>query len=307
MNVLVVGGTGFIGTALCRELADRDHEVAALSRTPYDADLPGGVERVAGDVTAYDSIAAAFEGRDAVYFLPALSALFRPPRGRSHDGVHREGTENAVRAAEAHGVERYVQLSGIHADPAAETDYLRAKGRAEEVVRASDLDWTIVRPGIVFGDGDEFRDFLKLITTPRVTALPGGGETEYQPIWVGDLVPMLGDCVEDDAHVGRTYELAGPERVTLHECVKMVYAAEGRSVDVIGVPTGLARLGLTLAEFVPFAPMGADQGRSLDLDLVVKDNDVDPFGVDPEELRTYEDHLGVSRIPVEGAGDGDGG
>ncbi|MFC6726278.1 SDR family oxidoreductase, partial [Halobium palmae] len=118
MNVLVVGGTGFVGSFLARELHERGHEVAVLSRNPGEADLAAAVERVSGDVTDYDSIEGAFEGRDAVYFLPALSPLFKPDGGdEMHFRIHLQGTENAVRAAETHGVDRYVQMSALGADP----------------------------------------------------------------------------------------------------------------------------------------------------------------------------------------------
>lgn len=292
MDVLVVGGTGFVGTRLCTELVERGHEVAALSRTPGDADLEDGVERVAGDVTAYDSIVGAFDGRDAVYFLPALSALFEPPSGRSHDAVHRGGTENALRAAAEHGVERYIQVSGIFPHPEPRTDYGRAKARAEALVRDSGLEWTIVRPGIVFGDGDQFGEFLRFVRTPLFAPLPGGGDAVFQPIWVGDLALMLADCLEDETHVGRTYALAGPERLTLRECVELVAAADGRRVRPVPVPTGLVKLGLSLAEYVPRTPMGADQAKSVGVDLAVED-DTDAFGVGRDAMVTYAEYLGV--------------
>ncbi len=294
MQVLVVGGTGFIGTELCRELDERGHDVTALSRTPGDAELPEGVESVSGDVTAYDSIEGAFEGQDAVVNLVALSPLFKTPRGVSHESVHLGGTENVVEAAQSHGVERIVQMSGVFADPEGPTAYLRAKGQAEAVVRESDLEWVILRPTVVFGDGAEFRSFVKLVTTPFVTGLPGGGKALYQPIWVGDMVEVLADCVEDDDHVGETYELGGPERLSLADVTRMIYRADGRSIRIVPVPTVLAKIGLRLANPLPFVPLGADQGKSLDMDLVVEDNDVDAFGMDPGEMRTYGEYLGVA-------------
>ena len=136
MRVLLVGGSGFVGTALARELHDRGHEVAVLSRSPGEADLPADVETVPGDVTEYESIAEAFADRDAVVNLVALSPLFEPPRGATHEAVHLGGTENVVAAAEDHGVSRLVQMSALGADPDGATAYVRAKGAAEEVVRA---------------------------------------------------------------------------------------------------------------------------------------------------------------------------
>ena len=297
MDTLVVGGTGFVGTHLCRELVERGHEVTALSRTPDGA--PAGVETVTGDVTAFDSIQGAFEGRDSVVNLVALSPLFKPDGGdEMHDVVHRQGTENCVRAAEEYGVERFVQLSALGADPNGATAYIRAKGRAEERVRDSALDWTIFRPSVVFGEGGEFVSFtkrLKRLFAPGVPVypLPGGGKTRFQPVWVGDLAPMIADALEEQDHVGQTYEIGGPDTLTLREVVELVYEAEGKSVSVVGLPMALAGVGLSVMDAVPGMPMGKDQYRSLSFDNTTSDNDVDAFGVDDGRLTAFHAYLGV--------------
>jgi NADH dehydrogenase len=297
MDVLVVGGTGFVGTHLCRELVERGHDVTALSRTPEGA--PDGVETVTGDVTAYDSVAGAFEGADAAVNLVALSPLFKPDGGdEMHDRVHRQGTAHCVRAAEEHGVERFVQLSALGADSNGATAYIRAKGRAEEIVRDSGLDWTIFRPSVVFGEGGEFVSFtkrLKGLFAPGVPVypLPGGGKTRFQPIWVGDLVPMVADATTEDAHVGQTYEVGGPETLTLRQVVELVYEAEGRSVSVVGLPMALAGVGLSVMDAVPGMPMGKDQYRSLKFDNTTSENAIGEFGVEESGLTSFRAYLSV--------------
>jgi NADH dehydrogenase len=300
MNVLVVGGSGFVGTHLSEELVDRGHDVTVLSRSPEDEDLAEGVATVTGDVTDYDSIEGAFEGQDAVVFLVALSPLFKPDGGdEMHDRVHRGGTENALRAAEAHGVERFVQLSALSADPEGATHYLRAKGRADEAVRDSELDTVIFQPSVVFGEGGEFVWFtkrLKKLFAPGlpVYPLPGGGKTiRFQPVWVGDLAPMVADAVEDDDHVGQTYEVGGPDVLTLREITNLVYESEGRSVSIVPLPMPMAKLGLTVLGSVGFS-MGRDQYRSLRLDNVTARNNVEAFGVDESALTTFRSYLGLT-------------
>ncbi len=328
MRVLVVGGTGFIGEVLCAELDERGHEVTALSRNPESGDLPAGVERVAGDVTDYDSIARAFEGQDAAVNLVALSPLFRPAGDdEAHFTVHRDGTEHVVRAAEAHDVPRLLQMSALGADPEGDTAYIRSKGLAEAIVRESDLEWTVFRPSVVFGDGGEFIPYTKRLAPPYLTPLPGGGKTRFQPIWVGDLVPMLADAVEgtvpddgpepqlddeltpavrpaddDNPHAGATYEVGGPEVLTLAEVARLAHGADGKPVDVVSVPMPLAKIGLSSLDAVPVGVldalpgvprMGSDQYRSLQLDNTTDDNDVDVFGVEPAELRAVADYLDV--------------
>ncbi|SDY50604.1 complex I NDUFA9 subunit family protein [Halobellus clavatus] len=292
MHVLVVGGSGFIGSTLCRELKGRGHEVTALSRSPSSDDLPAGVNKVMGNVREYGSIKEAFEGQDVVYNLVALSPLFKPSGGdEMHDLIHRQGTEHVVRAAEKHDVDHLVQMSALGADPDGPTAYIRSKGEAEEIVTESVLDYTIFRPSVVFGDGGEFVSFTKLLAPPYVSALPGGGKTRFQPIWVGDLVPMLVDAVESDEHVGQTYEIGGPDKLTLAEIARLIHESDGRSTTVVPVPMGLAKIGLTLGGAIPGFPMGKDQYRSLQFDNVTDDNDVDAFGVGTGELTTLRAYL----------------
>ena len=294
MQLLVAGGNGFIGTNLVDELLDRDHDVTVLARNPDAAALPAGVETVSGDITAYDSIESALEGQDVVVNLVALSPLFKPKGGNEmHDEIHRHGTENLVCAAEEHGVDRFVQMSALGADPDGPTAYIRAKGQAETHVRESELDWVILRPSVVFGEGGEFVSFTKKLAPPFVAPLPGGGKTRFQPIWVGDLVPMLADAVEDDSHVGETYELGGPETVTLADVAKLAHGADGRSVSVVPVPMGLAGVGLSIAGSIPGFPMGADQYRSLKFDNTTADNAVDAFGRSEGDLTSLRSYLGV--------------
>lgn len=294
MDILVTGGTGFIGTHLCRELADRGHDVTALSRYPDPEDLPEGVETAIGDVTAAESIPEAFEGKDVVVNLVALSPLFQPKDGDTrHFDVHLGGTENVVAAAEDTGVEHVVQMSALGADPDGDTAYIKSKGQAERVVRESELSHTIVRPSVVFGEGGEFVEFTKLLTTPYVTFLPGGGETRFQPIWVEDLAPMLADCAVEAEHRNETYEIGGPEVLTLADVTRLVYRAEGKSVTVLPVPMVLAKVGMRLADPLPFVPFGVDQYRSLQFDNTVRENDVDAFGVSVEDLTTLREYLGI--------------
>lgn len=301
MRVLVAGGTGFVGTALCRAFDDRGHDVTAMARHAPDDGLLEGVAFEHGDVTDRASLRGAFDGVDAVYNLVSLSPLFKPPGGTSHDAVHRRGTERLLAAAAKGGVERFVQQSALGASPEAPTGYLRAKGRAERAVADSDLAWTVLRPSVIFGEGAEFLRFCRWISFPpfsdallwpNLTPLPGA-RSRFQPIWLGDFAEMAASIPADDRHVGRTYELGGPEAFTLAEILRMVHEAEGRPARLLPVPTSIARLGLSAGEAVPGFPLGADQGRSLDLDNVPTENDVGAFGVDPAELRPLRDYLGL--------------
>jgi len=248
MDILVTGGTGFIGGHLCAELVERGQTVTALARNPDADDLPDGVKTVMGDVSAYDSIVESFDGKDAVINLVSLSPLTQPSGGNDmHDRVHRKGTENCLKAAEQHGVDRFIQLSALGADPSGDTHYIRAKGNADAAVKASSLDWTIFQPSVVFGDGGEFVSFTRKLTPPVLAPLPGGGSTRFQPIYVGDFVEILADSLTDESHIGAVYEIGGPEVLTLAEVATLARRARGQSVRVLPVPMSLAKVGLTVA------------------------------------------------------------
>ncbi len=245
------------------------------------------------DATAVDEVVP---GHDVVVNLVALSPLFKPDGGdRMHDVIHRGGTEHLLGAAENADVERFVQLSALGADSDGDTAYIRAKGEAEELVRASSVPGVIYRPSVVFGDGGEFVGFTKKLKgwfAPGVPLypLPGGGDTRFQPIWIQDLAPMVADGVENDDHEGETYEFGGPEVLTLREVTEQVYDAEGRSVGIVPLPMGLAKVGLSVMGAVG-GPMGADQYRSLQFDNTTRRNDVSAFGAAESDLRRLDDYL----------------
>jgi NADH dehydrogenase len=278
MDVLVAGGSGFVGRALCRVLGERGHAVTAASRSP-DADaLPDGVATARLDVTDAP-LDWVVETHDAVVNLVALPSHVQP-RGRSHEAVHHRGTRHLVAAAERTGVDRFVQTSGLGVDSGVETAYFRAKRRAEAAVTESSLEWVVYRPSVVFGEGSPFVRFVERVAPPVVLPLPGGGRMRLQPIWVGDLASVLADGVDGEGHAGATYELGGPEVLTLAETVQRIV---GDRV-VAPIPMPLAALGAGGAERLPGVPVGRDQYRVLRHDNVVAENDVAAFGIEPGDL-----------------------
>ena len=294
MRVLVTGGTGYIGSNLCEELVDRGNDVTALARNPEAGDVPDGVSTYAGDITEYGSVVDAFEGMDAVVNLVSPSPLYRPRGGNQmYDRVHRAGTEITINAAEEHDVERIVQMSSILADPGRPTAYLKAKGVAEEAFRTAMIDWVILRPTVAFGEGGEFVSFMKMVAPPYITPLPGGGHTRFQLMWIEDLVSIMADAVEKDEHLGRIYELGGPERLTMAQIARMIHRADGRPSKVVPVPMSVVKWGARLGQYIPRFPFGPDQYRSLQMDLVTEDNDVDAFGFEEDEMTTFAEWLGL--------------
>ena len=284
MKVLVAGGTGFIGRVLCRILSRRGHDVTAAGRSPPAT--MAGVETATLDVTDSD-LADTVEGHDVVVNLVALPSHV-DPAGQSHDAVTRQGTEHLVAASQVAGVDRFVQMSALGVDSDVETAYFAAKRGAERAVRNSDLDWVIYRPSVVFGDGCAFLPFLRRLSVARVLALPGGGRMRIQPIWVDDLGEMLADGVEDDRRTGETYELGGPDVLTLAETVVLLRP----NTVVLSLPMELSALGASVAAYLPGIPIGRGQHRVQTLDNTVVSNDVAAFGVDERNLHSLYEYLG---------------
>ncbi len=288
MDILVVGGDGFVGRHLCAALADRGHDLAVLSRTPDASVLPDGTETISGDVRSYDSIKHAFGGRDAVVNLVALSPMYQPAADTSHEKVHVGGTRNVVGAAREQGVDKLVQMSSVGTKPDGATGYIRAKGQAEWVVLTADLDAVILRPNIMFGDEDEFTNFINQTTLPYMTALPGGGKTPFQPLWVGDTAAMAAEATEANRHRNEIYELGGPEALTVAEVTKLLYQARGQSVVILPVPMKFVEWGLRAISPISSIPFGADQARMLHLDLKSERNDLAAFDRSEDDLTTLE-------------------
>lgn len=294
MDVLVVGGTGFIGRQVCAELADRDHFVTAGARSPDPTVLPDGVEAAVLDVTAGVS-AETVAGYDVVVNLVALPSHVQP-HGQSHDAVTHRGTASLVEACETADVTRFVLMSALGVESPVDTAYMRAKRRAEGVVRDSDLEWVIFRPSVVFGYGCAFLPFLRRLSAPRLTPLPRGGRMRIQPMWVGDLALMVADGVVEDRHASMVYRLGGPDVLTLADTVKQVRP----SAIVVPIPMPIAALGAGLCEVLPWVPIGRDQYRVHRIDNTVADNDVRAFGMGEPDLTSLEAYLEGVPTPSDG-------
>ena len=294
MKIAITGGTGFVGSHLSNELVDRGHEVTAVSRNPQKTDFPidDEVELRKGDVTDRDTLD--FENHDVVVHLVALSPLFKPPV--PYEKVHVEGTKNVIEACENQDVDELVHLSALGTSLDDDTEYGRTKAKAEKMVKESSLNWTVFRPSVIFGEGGEFIGFSKKLSTPIVTGLPGGGKTKFQPIWVGDVVDGVADSIEDrEKYGGRTFDIAGPEILSLRKITEMAYQADGSKTRVLPVPMAFAKIGLSIAEHIDAAPMGKDQYRSLKNDnIITGKNDIQEFNKNTDKLKTIENYLGLS-------------
>jgi NADH dehydrogenase len=269
MKIVILGGTGFVGSHLVARLSTLGHSVDVLSRNadakPQLAVLPRVRVRAANP---YDSasLSAALQGADAVINLVGIlnEAGFG---GAGFKRAHVELTRCVIDACKAAGVRRLLQMSALNAGRG-ESHYLKTRGEAEALVKASGLDWTIYQPSVIFGPGDGlFSRFKFLLSFSPVLPLARAG-AKFAPVYVGDVVAAMAQTLDDPSAHQQTYELYGPEVMTLAEIVR--YTARGMHLKrlVIPLPDVLGRLQALAMDFVPGKPFSTDNFLSLKTDSV---------------------------------------
>jgi NADH dehydrogenase len=284
MDVAIVGATGFVGRHLVRHLEAGGHRLRAVSRSGRR--LPAWGETVsahAADVATGVGLDEALHGAEAVVHLAAIP---RESRGRTFEGVNVNGTARTLASARAAGVRRMVHLSVLGAAEDPKLRYLHSKWRGEELVRASGLDWVILRPSLLFGEGDGFFNLVKVALTwwsPGVVAIPGDGTARFQPLSVDDLALAVERSLVDAERAGATYEIGGPAYLTYRQIVERVMAVTRKRRLKLNVPIPLiSALTVVTDRLLPIFPVSHDQISSLqrpnftDLDAFER-----AFGVPP--------------------------
>jgi uncharacterized protein YbjT (DUF2867 family) len=282
VNVLVTGGTGFVGSGIVRALLDAGHTVRVLEREPGRAAEAGleGVEAVRGDMTDAASLRAAVESQDAVVHLVAII------RGKPEEfeRVMEQGTRDLVAAAKEAEVRRFVLISalGVTEETKDLVPYYRAKWDMEQTVKESGLEYVIFRPSLVFGPGGAaLQQFKKMAKLAPVTPIVGPGTQRLQPIWIGDVGAYFAAALERPEAAGKTFEIGGPDVVTWNEFWARLKTALGIRRPSLHLPFGLMRAQAVVLELLPKPPVTRDQLKMLAAgDSVVSNTDAaDTFGL----------------------------
>jgi len=287
VKVLVVGGSGFIGREVVRQLVAAGHRPRVLARGTRGA-MPG-VEAVTGSVLEPEGLDAACAGCEAVVYLAGIIAEVGD---QTYERIHVDGTVHMLAAARAAGIRRWVHMSALGSRPGAPSRYHRTKWAGEERVRASALDATILRPSLVFGPGDGFLNlFARIARWSPVMPLIGGGTMEFQPIAVEEVARCFVAAVGGLGR-GTAFAVCGRERVTLRGIVGAMLEATGRRRLMVTVPWWAARLQAMAFEWAFPAllrkapPLNRDQ-----LLMLAEGNTGDPepmireFGFEPRPFR----------------------
>ncbi|HEX8170535.1 MAG TPA: NAD(P)H-binding protein [Thermoanaerobaculia bacterium] len=254
MKILVTGGTGVIGEGAIPELLARGHQVRLLSRhADEDAKQWPGVEPFRGNVADAASLNGAASGCDAVLHIAGI--VNEDPPKLTFQSVNVDGTQHMIDAARRAGVQRFVFVSSLGADVGA-SDYHQSKVAAERLVEGSGLRWTIIRPGNVYGPGDEVISLiLKMVRALPAVPVIDDGAQEFQPIWHEDLAKILAAAVERNDINAQILEAAGPEITTMNDLLKRFGTITDRSPLRVPVPMALAQLTTKLGSMAVDLPL----------------------------------------------------
>ncbi len=283
-TIVVLGGSGFVGRALVARLLAQGDRVRVLSRSADTrARTPAGAELLVGDVFDADFLRNACDGADAVINLVGILNEHGDD-GKGFRRVYVELAEAMIAAMQTVGVRRLLQMSALHAGDG-ESHYLKARGEAEAMVRASALDWTLFRPSVIAGPGDGlFCRFAQLLRF--APALPiGRADARFQPVWIGDVVDAFLYSLEEGATIGRSYDLVGPEAMTLAEIVRLTAQTKGWTRFVVPLPDVFGRIQAEVGEHLPGKPISRDNWRSLQRDSTSDDNGLPKLGITPTDVR----------------------
>lgn len=283
-QLVILGGTGFVGSHLVQRLADDGHRMVLLSRNRERHRALGvlpGVNVRNADVYDDEALRQYFAGADAVI---NLVGILNPSGPHTFQRAHVELTRRVIAACESAGVTRLHQMSSLKAGQGL-SQYLKTRGEAEALVKASALDWTIYQPSVIFGAGDGLVSrFATLLR--RLPVLPlARARSRMAPTWVGDVAEAIARCVADK-QLGRrrSFELYGPDVLTLGEIVRCIRDGAGLRTPIVALPDGLGRLQAQVAEWLPGKPFSLDNFRSLRTDSIGKNDGYAALGIVPRSF-----------------------
>ncbi|MGB0134440.1 complex I NDUFA9 subunit family protein [Dokdonella sp.] len=279
-KIVILGGTGFVGSHMVPRLHADGHQITVLSRNRELNRELGVLPRVRvenADVHDLANLTRKLAGADAVINLVGILN----ERGSDGSGFHKAHvklTDTVIAACKAAGVSRLLQMSALRAGEGA-SHYLRTRFDAESRVRDSRLDWTLFRPSVIFGRGDGlFFRFASLIRVAPVLPL-ARADAKFAPVYVGDVAEAFARSLAHPHSVGHSYELFGPRVISLREIVRWTAELTGRHCRVIGLPDSLGYVQARIGEWLPGKPISRDNFRSLLIDSVGERDGLGELGI----------------------------
>jgi uncharacterized protein YbjT (DUF2867 family) len=289
-RVTIFGGSGFLGRRIALHLAADGAEVRIAVRHPERATFltrtgsPGQITAVRADVWDEATVPPALAGAVAVvntvgHYVERGDANF--------EAIHGQGASHVAAAAHAAGVERLVHISGIGADPASDSSYVRARATGERLVRAAFPAATILRPSVMFGPNDFLQRLADMARVMPAMPLFGAGAIKLQPVYVNDVAAAVVEALATPAAEGQLYELGGPRVYAYKQLIQLVLDQTGRRRLLLPVPYAVWHALAALVAPLPRRPISRDQVK-----LMQKDNVVSPGAL------TFAD-LGITPTALE--------
>ncbi len=287
-QVVIVGGSGFVGSHLAKRLLEGGHQVRILTRRKESLryPLPEAVEIVECDIHNPASLSSAFSGCNVAINLVGILNE-RRHNGRGFHHAHVALTNKVIDACRANHITRLLHMSALGASAATGPSfYLRSKGEAEDAVHTSGLKATIFRPSVIFGAGDSFLNrFASLMKIPGPFPLACAA-ARFAPIWVGDVIECFANAIDNEQTIGKHYNLCGPKEYTLEELVRYTASVQGRSKWIVPLGDSLSAIQARVLEWVPGKPFSRDNFNSTKSPSVCNGEFPAVFGITPRTLES---------------------
>ena len=300
-TITVFGGSGFLGRYVIQNLAQQGYNIRVAVRFPSQANFlkilgdVGQITTICAPVSIPELVEQAVQGADGVINLVGI--LFEK-KNQTFEHIHVDGVRHIAKAAQKHGISDFVQISALGTDKNSTSEYARTKALGEEVLRSHVKDAVILRPSVIVGPEDQFFNrFAQMACFSPVLPLIGGGHTQFQPIYVGDVAQAITTVLGRKDVCGGTYELGGPSVYTFKELMILMLSVIQRKRWFVPIPFLIARLMGFFGQFLPTPPLTPDQVELLKYDNIVSgkfptlaDLEIDPKSIEaiiPSYLKRY--------------------
>lgn len=274
-KVLLLGGSGFLGTYIANRLSQRGIEVTIPTRRRERTKaliIQPGIDMPEANIHDPETLAELVRGKDAVINLVGIlhSRDVQLPYSKDFAEAHVELPKKIIAACKANGVHRLLHMSALNADPKGPSEYLRSKGDGEAIVLAAgnELAVTVFRPSVIFGLGDSFLSTFASVLKKAPFFPLGFGHARFQPVWAADVADAFVSSLSNESTFGQSYDLVGPKVYTLRELVDYTAELTGSTAKIIALSEGWAYLQAGLLWLAPNPVLSPDNLRSMQVDSV---------------------------------------
>jgi uncharacterized protein YbjT (DUF2867 family) len=274
-KVLLLGGSGFLGTYIANRLSQRGIEVTIPTRRRERTKaliIQPGIDMPEANIHCPETLTELVRGKDAVINLVGIlhSRDVQLPYSKDFAEAHVELPKKIIAACKANGVHRLVHMSALKADPKGPSEYLCSKGEGEAIVLAArnELAVTVFRPSVIFGLGDSFLSSIASVLKKAPFFPLGFGHARFQPVWAADVADAFVDCLGDESTFGQAYDLVGPKVYSLRELVDYTAELTRSTAKIIALSEGWAYLQAGLMWLAPHPMLSPDNLRSMQVDSV---------------------------------------